>query len=64
MTNYKLRTPKKVEDTVVGTYKKIEEGVVGGYKKIEEGVVGGYKKIENKFVETLLEEKAKSEDKK
>lgn len=41
---YKLKTPKVIEESVVGTYKKIEEGVVGTYKKIE-----------GKFVDTFLE---------
>ena len=44
MSEYKLKTPKKVEDAVVGTYKKIENGVVGAYKKIE-----------GKFVDAFLE---------
>lgn len=44
MSEYKLKIPKKVEETLVGTYKKIENGVVGAYKKIE-----------TKFVDTFLE---------
>lgn len=44
MSEYKLKTPKKVEETVVGSYKKIERCVVGTYKKIED-----------KFVDTFLE---------
>jgi len=46
MKEYKLKTPKKIEKAVVGTYQKIEDGVVNSYKKIE-----------NKFVSTFLEEK-------
>ncbi|MFV0400344.1 MAG: hypothetical protein ACK5LX_06945 [Oscillospiraceae bacterium] len=42
--DYKLKTPKAVENTVVKAYKGIENGVVGAYKKIED-----------KFVETFLE---------
>lgn len=56
MAQYKLKTPKFVEDHVVGTYHKIEDGVVGAYKKIE-----------TKFVETFLEpvaEEAQPEDQK
>lgn len=45
MSEYKLKTPKKVEEAVVGTYQKIEHGVVGAYKKIE-----------HKFVDTFLEQ--------
>ncbi len=56
MAQYKLKTPKGIEDAVVGTYKAIEDTVVGGYKKIETGAVSGYKKIEKKFVDTFLEE--------
>lgn len=44
MADYKLKTPKAVEKTVVGAYKAIENGVVGTYKKIED-----------KFVDTFLE---------
>lgn len=66
MSEYRLKTPKKAEDAIVGTYKKIEDTVVGAYKKVEEtvvgtyqkvedGVVGGYKKVEQKFVDTFLE---------
>lgn len=47
MSAYKLKTPKKIEETVVGTYKKMESGVVGAYKKIE-----------NKFVDAFLEKAA------
>lgn len=46
VSDYKLKTPKLVEKTVVGAYKKIETGVVGAYKKIED-----------KFVDTFLEVK-------
>lgn len=42
---YKLKTPKVVENTVIKTYQNIENSVVGTYKKIE-----------NKFVDTFLEE--------
>ncbi len=55
MSNYRLKTPKKAEAAVTGSYKKIEKSVVGSYKAIEKGVVEAYKKIENKFVETFLE---------
>ena len=41
---YKLKTPKAIERTVVKAYKAIERGVVGTYKKIE-----------NAFVSTFLE---------
>lgn len=44
MSQYKLKTPKGMEETVVGAYKKIESGVVGAYKKIE-----------GRFVDTFLE---------
>ena len=44
MSEYKLKIPKKLEDTVVGTYKKIENTVVGAYQKVEGSTVGGYKK--------------------
>ena len=68
MSEYQLKTPKKVEeavvgtyhkieDTVVGTYQKIEDTVVGAYKKVEAGAVGSYKKVEKKFVDTFLEPK-------
>lgn len=50
MSQYKLKTPKTIENAVVGTYKKIETGVVGAYKKIE-----------NKFVDTFLEKADKPE---
>ncbi len=55
MTDYRLKTPKFVEKSVVETYQKIEDGVVGAYQKIEDGVVGAYKKIEDKFAESFLE---------
>lgn len=55
MSEYKLKTPKGVEDTVVGAYKKIEDAVVGTYKKIEDGAVSGYKSVEKKFVDAFLE---------
>ena len=55
MSNYKLKTNKKVEESVVGIYKKIEDTVVNSYKSIENGAVNTYKKIEDKFVETFLE---------
>lgn len=44
---YKLKTPKVVENTVIKAYKGIENGVVGAYKKIED-----------KFVESFLEKVA------
>lgn len=59
MPEYTLKTPKLVEDKVVGAYQKIEGAVVGTYQKIEDGVVGAYKKVEDKFVDTFLE---KTED--
>ena len=61
MSEYKLKTPKKLEDAVVGTYKKIENTVVGAYQKVEDSTVGGYKKIEKAFVDTFLEKKDGSE---
>ena len=61
MSEYKLKIPKKLEDTVVGTYKKIENTVVGAYQKVEDSTVGGYKKIEKAFVDTFLEKKDGSE---
>lgn len=51
MSAYKLKTPKKIEETVVGSYKKIENSVVGAYKKIE-----------NKFVDAFLEKAADPAD--
>lgn len=68
MSGYQLKTPKKVEDavvgayhkiedTVVGAYQKIENTVVGAYKKVESGAVGSYKKLEQKFVDAFLEPK-------
>lgn len=57
MSEYQLKTPKKVEKAVVGTYHKIEDTVVGAYKKVEAGAVGSYKKVEKKFVDTFLEPK-------
>ena len=56
MKEYKLKTPKRVEETVVGAYKAIENGAVGAYKKIETAAVDTYKKVEKKFVDTFLEE--------
>lgn len=35
MSKYQMKTPKKVEDAVVGTYHKIEDAVVGAYHKVE-----------------------------
>ena len=72
MSEYKLKTPKKLEDAVVGTYKKIEDTVVGtyqkventvvgAYQKVEDSTVGGYKKIEKAFVDAFLEKKDGSE---
>lgn len=55
MSEYQLKTPKKVEDAVVGTYHKIEDMVVGAYKKVEDGAVSGYKKVEKRFVDAFLE---------
>ena len=54
MTDYKLKTPEKIENAVVGSFKSIENGVVSGYKKIEDAVVSGYKKVEENFVESFL----------
>ena len=51
MSEYQLKTPKKVEEAVVGTYHKIEDTVVGAYKKVEK-----------KFVDTFLEPKEDSEE--
>ncbi|MFV0394608.1 MAG: hypothetical protein ACK5LC_09465 [Coprobacillaceae bacterium] len=71
MTQYKLKTPKGIENTVVKGYKKIEKTFVNnfleedsdsdsGYNikpgKIGQGFIKTYKKIENKFVDTFLEE--------
>lgn len=44
MSEYQLKTTKKVETAVVGTYKKIEGGVVRAYKRME-----------GKFVDAFLE---------
>lgn len=55
MSQYKLKTPKAVEEAVVGTYQKIEDAVVGAYRKIEDGAVSGYKKVEETFVDAFLE---------
>lgn len=44
MAQYKLKTPKAVENTVVKAYRRIQDRVVGAYKKIEA-----------KFVDTFLE---------
>lgn len=55
MSKYQMKTPKKVEDAVVGTYHKIEDAVVGTYKKVESGAVDSYRKVERKFVDTFLE---------
>ena len=51
MSEYQLKTPKKVEEAVVGTYHKMEDTVVGAYKKVEK-----------KFVDTFLEPKEDSEE--
>lgn len=51
MSEYQLKTPKKVEEAVVGSYHKIEDTVVGAYKKVEK-----------KFVDTFLEPKEDSEE--
>ena len=51
MTEYKMKTPKIVEDTVVKAYKGIENGVVSAYKKIED-----------KFVDTFIEKVEQSDD--
>ncbi|MGN0520427.1 MAG: hypothetical protein ACI4LB_06765, partial [Candidatus Fimenecus sp.] len=51
MKEYKLKTPKRVEETVVGAYKKIETAAVDTYKKVEK-----------KFVDTFLEEVPASEE--
>lgn len=64
MSQYKLKTPKAAEKTVVGIYKKIQDIVVGTYKKIEDSVVGAYKKVEEKFVNTFLEKASDKEEKK
>lgn len=44
MAEYKLKTPKAIENTVVKAYHKVENGVVGAYKKIE-----------GRFVDAFLE---------
>ena len=44
MSNYKLKTNKKVEENVAGIYIKIENTVVNYYKSIENGAVNTYKK--------------------
>ena len=44
MSEYKLKTPKFIENTVVKAYKGIENSVLRTYKKIED-----------KFVDTFLE---------
>lgn len=44
MSEYKLKTPKLIENTVMGAYKKTEKALVGTYQKIED-----------KFVKTFLE---------
>ena len=62
MSEYQLKTPKKVEEAVMGTYHKIEDTVVGTCQKIEDTVVGVYKKVEKKFVDTFLEPKEDSEE--
>lgn len=51
MSAYKLKTAKKIEATVVGTYKKIKTGVVGAYKKME-----------GRFVDAFLEKVDESAD--
>ena len=48
---YKFKTPKGIENTVVRAYKAIESGVVGTYKKIE-----------NAFVSAFLEKAEKPSD--
>lgn len=48
---YKLKTPKVIEDTVIKTYENIENSVIDTYKKIE-----------NKFVDTFLEEAKNTEE--
>ena len=66
MSDYKLKTPKQVEDTVTGackaieeavagTYQKIEDTVVGAYEKVEERTMEGYKRVERKFTDAFLE---------
>lgn len=35
MSEYRLKTPQRVEKAAVGTYRKIEDTVVGAYKKVE-----------------------------
>ena len=71
MSDYKLKTPKQVVDTVtgaykaieeeaieeavVGTYQKIEDTVVGAYEKVEERAMEGYKRVERKFTDAFLE---------
>lgn len=52
MLEYRLKTPKQLEQKVVGTYKKIEGTVVDSYKRLE-----------NRFVDTFLEKVEESEDK-
>lgn len=42
MPNYKLKTPKMIENAVVGAYQKIERGVVGAYKKAENTFVAAF----------------------
>lgn len=42
MSEYKLKTPKKMGETVVGSYKKIENSAVGTYKKIEVKFAGTF----------------------
>ena len=64
MGEYKLKTPKKVEDAVMGGYQKVEKTVVGAYKKIEDTVVGAYQRVEQKFVDTFLEKTDGAQEKK
>lgn len=52
MTEYRLKTPKQLEQKVVGAYKRIEDAVVDSYKKVE-----------NKFVDTFLEKVEQPEEK-
>lgn len=51
MTEYRLKTPKQLEQKVVGAYKKIEGAVVESYKKVED-----------RFVDTFLERVEKPEE--
>lgn len=61
MSGYKLKSPGKIEEKVVGAYKKVEDKFVdtfldkedGSLKagKVEEKILGGYKKIEDGVLE-------------